>query len=50
MGQFNLADGEFLTLQNIDLSPWAGTDRVIRIEIVGNWMGIDYLDFASVGS
>ena len=47
LGEF-VFGGQFLTLNNIDLSPWAGSDRVIRIEIVGNWMGIDYLDFRSL--
>ena len=47
LGFFPLEEGEFVTRENIDLSPWAGSDRVIRIEIVGNYMGIEYLDFAS---
>lgn len=50
LGEFSFADGELITLQDVDLSTWAGSDRVIRIEIVGNWMGVDYLDFAHTGS
>jgi len=38
---------ETITLEDIDLTPWAGKDRVIRIEIVGNWMGLDNLTFQS---
>lgn len=40
-------NNELITLTDIDLTPWAGSDRVIRIEIVGNWMGLDYLEFES---
>lgn len=40
-----VGDGEFLTLDNVDLTPWAGSNRVLRAEIVGNWMGLDYLEF-----
>ena len=47
LGQFDFSQGEFITLQNIDMTQWAGENRVIRIEIVGNWMGLDYLEFAS---
>ena len=42
-----IGSGDALTLKGIDLSPWAGTNRVIRIEIVGNFMGLKYLDFAT---
>lgn len=45
-----VGDGDSLELADIDLSPWAGGDRVIRIEIVGNWMGLNYLNFANTGS
>ena len=48
LGEFVLnGAGEFFTLEDIDLSPWAGRDRVIRIEIVDSYMGLDYLDFVS---
>ncbi|TWU58484.1 G8 domain protein [Rubripirellula tenax] len=50
LGEFDFQTGdnnELVTLTNIDLSPWAGSDRVIRIEIIGNWMGLGYLDFVS---
>lgn len=40
-------DNETITISDIDLSPWAGSDRVIRVEIVGNWMGLDHLQFES---
>jgi hypothetical protein len=53
LGEFTFGgDGteDVLTLENLDLSPWAGLNRVIRIEIVGNWMGLDYLDFSPAGS
>ncbi len=46
LGQL-VGEGEFFTMPNVDLSPWAGINRVIRVEIVGNWMGLDYLDFAA---
>lgn len=49
LGTFVLGSNESLTLEDIDLTAWAGLDRVIRIEIIGNWMGIDYLDFAPTG-
>ncbi|MEL6106892.1 MAG: G8 domain-containing protein [Planctomycetota bacterium] len=50
IGEFDFAGGgeEFLTLEGVDLSNWAGDDRVFRIEIVGNYMGIDFLRFDSV--
>lgn len=40
-------NNETITLSDIDLTPWAGSDCVIRIEIVGNWMGLDNLKFVS---
>ncbi|MFK7819528.1 MAG: LamG-like jellyroll fold domain-containing protein [Planctomycetaceae bacterium] len=40
-----IGSGDALTLQNVDLSQWEGLGRVIRVEIVGNWMGLDWLDF-----
>ncbi len=46
LGQFVFGTDESLTPANVDLSAWAGTDRVIRIEIVGNWMGLNWIDFA----
>lgn len=47
LGEFDFAGGgeEFLTLPGIDLTQWAGDDRVFRVEIVGNYMGIDFLRF-----
>ena len=51
--QFTFIDNdnsELITLENVDLSPWAGVDRVFRAEIVGDWMGIDFLDFAPAAS
>lgn len=51
LGEFVFASGnnnETITLEEIDLTPWAGNDRVIRVEIVGNWMGLDHLKFQSL--
>lgn len=45
--EFTSGGGENLTLENIDLSPWAGADRVIRVEVIGDNMGIDKLTFVS---
>ncbi|MGB7326889.1 MAG: Ig-like domain-containing protein, partial [Rubripirellula sp.] len=45
--QFTGGGGENITLSNIDLSPWAGTGRVIRAEVIGSNMGIDKLTFVS---
>ena len=50
LGEFDFQTGdgnEFITLNDVDLSQWAGTDRVIRIEIIGNWMGLDNLELVS---
>jgi len=50
LGEFDFAtddNNEEITLSDIDLTPWAGSDRVIRIEIVGNYMGLDHLEFTS---
>ncbi|MFK7769082.1 MAG: G8 domain-containing protein [Mariniblastus sp.] len=50
LGTFDFATGdlnEVITLSDVDLTDYAGTDRVIRIEIIGNWMGLDRIDFVS---
>ena len=36
---------EFFTLQNVDLRHWGGNNRVLRVEIIGDYFGIDYLNF-----
>ena len=38
---------ETITIEDIDLTDWAGTNRVLRVEIIGRWMGLDYLEFQS---
>ncbi len=43
-------NNEFITLEGIDLSDYAGADRVIRIEIVGNWMGLNEIEFVSTSA
>jgi hypothetical protein len=54
LGEFNLTQhwtGDVLTLEGIDLTPWAGKNRVFRFWIhSGQHMGLDYLDFVPVGS
>ncbi|MEO1616234.1 MAG: Ig-like domain-containing protein, partial [Planctomycetota bacterium] len=45
-----IGSDDSLRLNDIDLSPWAGSDRVIRIEIVDNFMGLNYLDFTNTVS
>ena len=53
LGEYDFVDGsgpELIELTDIDLSSWAGSDRVIRIEIVGQFMGLDYLEFTSKSS
>lgn len=44
--KFVVGGGESIKLENIDLSPWAGSDRVIRIEMVESFYGLDWIDFA----
>ncbi len=44
------ADTDYTTLTDINLDPWAGSDRVIRVEVVGNWMGLDFLNFSAASS
>lgn len=53
LGEYDFVDGsgpELIELSDVDLTPWAGSDRVIRIEIVGQFMGLDYLEFTSKSS
>ncbi|MEM7316082.1 MAG: hypothetical protein AAF497_23355, partial [Planctomycetota bacterium] len=51
LGEFAFGvEDEVLTLEDVDLSSWAGANRVIRAEIVGNWIGLDYLDFVPQSS
>lgn len=38
---------EEITLENLDLTPWAGSDRVIRIEMLDSFFGLDHLDFVN---
>lgn len=39
-------EGQLVTLSNIEISEeLAGADRVIRLEILDNWMGLDWLEF-----
>lgn len=46
LGEFVLnGEEEFFTLEDIDLRPWDGPNRVLRVEIVGDSFGIDRLDF-----
>ncbi|MFK7737687.1 MAG: Ig-like domain-containing protein, partial [Pirellulaceae bacterium] len=47
LGQFEFGAGgqENITLSEIDLSDHAGVERVIRIEVIGSWMGLDSLIF-----
>lgn len=49
LGEFTFAAAgqELITLEGIDLSSWAGSGRVIRIETVGSFFGVDWLDVIS---
>ena len=51
VGEFIFAgpegEQETITIEDIDLTDWAGTNRVLRVEIIGRWMGLDYLEFQS---
>ncbi|MEL7497651.1 MAG: G8 domain-containing protein [Planctomycetota bacterium] len=51
LGAFSFEDGGNATfvIEGVDLSSWAGTDRVIRLEITdGDYMGLDALEFETV--
>ena len=51
LGEFDFTTGEteLLTLEDIDLTAWSGSGRVLRVEILGDFMGLDWLDFNHVG-
>lgn len=48
LGEFRFAtddSGEEATLEGVNLAPWAGADRVLRLEIFGDYMGLNFLRF-----
>ncbi|MEO1524698.1 MAG: G8 domain-containing protein [Planctomycetota bacterium] len=52
LGEFAFGAGgnELITLPAVDLDAWAGEQRVIRIEVVGDWMGLNGIDFVPVST
>ena len=49
IGSFTFGgEADSLTLPAVDLSPYAGEDRVFRVQMENSYFGIDFLEFASL--